>query len=106
MPVLNRSCEKGYSFTEGLTGCQRRHRINDKMRVSLLESVEEARKEIATLQEQVSSVGSCPIVNCAVHISNVTRPNSKRSLSGWEDVPNLINDDPDLNNFKFLLKCY
>ncbi|GBL92923.1 hypothetical protein AVEN_54579-1 [Araneus ventricosus] len=75
--------------------------IDDKLKASLGERVEEVKVEIAVLQEQVSSIGFCPIVNCAVHNNNIARFNAKRPLSNSDEDLNLLNDDSDLKSFKF-----
>ncbi|GBM71522.1 hypothetical protein AVEN_266887-1 [Araneus ventricosus] len=54
-------------------------------RPALLNNDKEAREKIALLQKQMSSIGFCPTVNCAIHTSNNARFNSKRSLSESEE---------------------
>ncbi|GBO13158.1 hypothetical protein AVEN_184007-1 [Araneus ventricosus] len=50
---------------------------------------------------QVSNIDFCPIVNCATHVKNNARINSKRTLFYSEEELNLDNDATDLNSFKF-----
>ncbi|GBO13298.1 hypothetical protein AVEN_203974-1 [Araneus ventricosus] len=64
-------------------------------------NIKEAGERIAALQEKVSNIGSCPIVNCAVHASNIARLNTKRPLSNSEEDLNMTNEDSDLNSFKY-----
>ncbi|GBM47261.1 hypothetical protein AVEN_136853-1 [Araneus ventricosus] len=71
------------------------------MKAELRNDIKECEEKIAVLQDHVSSIGFRPIVNCAVHASNIARFNPKRPLSNSEEDLNIINDDSDLNSFKF-----
>ncbi|GBN85617.1 hypothetical protein AVEN_188548-1 [Araneus ventricosus] len=108
MPVPYRSCQIDCSLSCSPRGWQetskrersQRYKLPPATKAKIIEEARDAVEKIDLLQEQVSSVGSCPIINCAVHSSNISRFNSKRPLSNSEEDLNLDNGDPDLHNFK------
>ncbi|GBO31515.1 hypothetical protein AVEN_54272-1 [Araneus ventricosus] len=57
-------------------------------------------KRLDILQEKVSNMGFCPIVNCAVHFSNCAKNNAKRSYPNSDDEIIIDNNDQDFNSFK------
>ncbi|GBM70560.1 hypothetical protein AVEN_196264-1 [Araneus ventricosus] len=84
-----------------------RYKLAPATRAKYIEEARDAVEKIELLQEQVSSIGICPVVNCAVHASNISRSNPKRPLSNSEENLNSDNDDPNSKSFKlpsYLLK--
>ncbi|GBN23005.1 hypothetical protein AVEN_175279-1 [Araneus ventricosus] len=65
-----------------------------------LERYEDRKTKINLLQDQVSNIGFCPVVNCAVHVSNCARSNLKRTYSNSDVEVIKENNVPDTNSFR------
>ncbi|GBL84003.1 hypothetical protein AVEN_100869-1 [Araneus ventricosus] len=86
-------------ITKEMANCEKN---DDLVKAVFREKADKVRMEIAALQEQVSNIDYCPIVNCAVHTSNCFRTNANRTYPNSDSDDEIITDknDPDTNSFR------
>ncbi|GBO35432.1 hypothetical protein AVEN_129346-1 [Araneus ventricosus] len=53
--------------------------------IELGNDLQKRQMELDNIKSEVSAFGSCPVVNCAVHVRNSNRSNHKRSLTNESD---------------------